>query len=114
MREAQGIKDTDEDRRRDRNRKAMADAYDKSSMKARPALADTIQGSGVLTLLSQRREAVRCPVVVAALQRSSPDGARCQHSTHEVGLNVNKLLFMLQTAGLHCCVCAGSTAGHCL
>ena len=35
VREAQGIKDTDEDRRRDRNRKAMADAYDKSSMKAR-------------------------------------------------------------------------------
>ena len=42
VREAQGIKDTDEDRRRDRNRKAMADAYDKSSMKARPALANTV------------------------------------------------------------------------
>lgn len=33
VREAQGIKDTDEDRRRDRNRQAMADAYDKTSMK---------------------------------------------------------------------------------
>lgn len=33
VREAQGIKETQEDRRRDRNRKAMADAYDKSSTK---------------------------------------------------------------------------------
>ena len=63
MREAQGIKDTDEDRRRDRNRKAMADAYDKSSMKARPALRNT------LSLCSNR--GVRLRAALSSLQHCS-------------------------------------------
>lgn len=50
VREAQGIKDTDEDRRRDRNRQAMAEAYDKSSMKARALNAQAVYNS-ILCLL---------------------------------------------------------------
>jgi hypothetical protein len=102
VREAQGIKDTDEDRRRDRNRKAMAEAYDKSSMKARPP-AHLLLRFG----LEPGTALFRHPLSKAFEWVADSDTPHLS-----AVLYLREPLLTLQIV-VECCVCTGSTARRC-